>query len=135
VFVTTQKAKVGFIEPMLLLRTEQLPEGVQWTYELKLDGFRALAVKTGGQVRLRSRNDKDFNERYPAVVKALAALPDEVIDGEIVAMDESGPPFFQRPSRLWLFQSADLLLCFRCPDLCGHERHGRTAVHASPLAP
>src|SRR5271155_3832442 len=87
--------KATFIEPMLLLRTEQLPNGAHWTYELKLDGFRALAIKAGGKVGLRSRNDKDFNERYPAVVKALAALPDEtVIDGEIVAMDDSGRPSF-----------------------------------------
>jgi ATP-dependent DNA ligase len=39
-------------------------------------------------VHLRSRNDKDFNARYPAIVKKLAAMPDEtVIDGEIVALD------------------------------------------------
>ena len=82
------KTKAAFIEPMLLLRTERLPEGSKWAYELKLDGYRALAIKTGGKVHLRSRNDNDFNLRYPAVVQALGALPDEtVIDGEIVALD------------------------------------------------
>lgn len=80
---------------MLLRTSESLPEGPNWSYELKLDGYRAIAVKTAGQVRLRSRNDNDFNRRYPAVVKALATLPDEtVVDGEIVALDESGRPSF-----------------------------------------
>jgi bifunctional non-homologous end joining protein LigD len=55
------KTKARFIEPMLLQRTEKLPQGELWMYELKLDGFRAEAIKTGGRVHLRSRNDKDFN--------------------------------------------------------------------------
>ena len=76
---------------MLLLRTERLPKGSKWAYELKLDGYRALAIKTGGKVHLRSRNDNDFNLRYPAVVRALGALPDEtVIGGEVVALAETG---------------------------------------------
>src|SRR5690242_8606341 len=80
---------------MLLLRTEQLPRGDDWLYELKLDGFRAVAFKSSGRVFLRSRNDKDLNGHYPAVVKALGSLPDEtVIDGEVVALDESGRPSF-----------------------------------------
>jgi bifunctional non-homologous end joining protein LigD len=54
------KAQATFIDPMLLLRTEKLPEGNAWLYELKFDGFRAIAFKTGGKVYLRSRNDKDF---------------------------------------------------------------------------
>src|ERR1700681_2080059 len=86
-----RKFRATFIEPMLLLRTEKLPEGVEWLVELKLDGYRALAIKSGGKVRLRSRNDNDFNARYPAIVKALAAMPeDSVIDGEVVALDGEG---------------------------------------------
>jgi DNA ligase D-like protein (predicted ligase) len=90
-----RKIHAHFIEPMLLLRTETLPAGPDWVYELKFDGFRAEAIKSGGMIHLRSRNDKDFNVRYPSIVQALAALPDEtVIDGEIVALDESGRPSF-----------------------------------------
>jgi DNA ligase D-like protein (predicted ligase) len=87
--------KVAFIEPMLLLPTANLPEGDAWAYELKLDGYRAVAIKTSGRVRLRSRNDKDFNRKYPAVAAALGTLPDEtVIDGEVVALDANGRPSF-----------------------------------------
>ena len=79
-----QKIKGRFIEPMLLERAEKLPQDSTWEYELKLDGFRAVAFKTAGQIHLRSRNDKDLNARYPAIVQALAGIPDEtVIDGEI----------------------------------------------------
>jgi bifunctional non-homologous end joining protein LigD len=87
--------KATFIEPMLLLRTSKVPEGDQWTYEIKWDGYRAIAFKTGGKVSLRSRNDNDFALRYPGVTQALSGLPDDtVIDGEIVALDESGRPSF-----------------------------------------
>ena len=52
-------------------------------------------MKTGGLVHLRSRNDKDFNGKYPAIVKALVDMPDEtVLDGEVVGLDESGRPSF-----------------------------------------
>jgi len=58
-----------FVEPMLLLRTDSLPDSEQWLYELKLDGYRAIAFKRDGAAHLRSRNDNDFSGRYPGVVK------------------------------------------------------------------
>ena len=80
---------------MLLRRTEALPRGDEWLYELKLDGYRAIAFKTRGQLHLRSRNDNDFALSYPRVLDGLRKLPDEtVIDGEVVAFDEARRPSF-----------------------------------------
>ena len=91
----SSSSSARFIDPMLLLRTDSLPSGDQWLYELKLDGYRAIAFKRSGVVQLRSRNDNDFSSRYPTVVKALAKLPDNtVIDGEVVAFDSGGRPSF-----------------------------------------
>src|SRR5258705_4283604 len=89
-------AKGRFIDPMLLLRIDSLPnDGERWEYQLKFDGYRAIAFKTGGKLHLRSRNDNDFSVRYADVVKGLAKLPDEtVIDGEVIALDEDGRPSF-----------------------------------------
>lgn len=90
------REKGRFIEPMLLLRTDALPNDAdRWEYQLKFDGYRAIAFKTGGKLHLRSRNDNDFSLRYSGVVKGLAKLPDEtVIDGEVIAVDEDGRPSF-----------------------------------------
>lgn len=89
------KIKAGFIAPMLFLRTDKLPEGAGWAYEIKLDGYRAVAFKTAGKLQLRSRNDNEFALRYASVAKALTQLPDDtVIDGEIVAPDSEGKPSF-----------------------------------------
>ena len=81
---------------MLLLRTDALPDDpARWEYQLKFDGYRAIAFKSGGRVHLRSRNNKDFSSRYSGVVAGLARLPDEtVIDGEVVALGPEGRPSF-----------------------------------------
>jgi DNA ligase D-like protein (predicted ligase) len=81
---------------MLPLRQERLPDDARrWLYQLKLDGYRALAFKSRRDLQLRSRNNKDFRRTYPSIMKGLAMLPDEtVIDGEIVALDDQGRPSF-----------------------------------------
>jgi len=80
---------------MLALSTNLLPEGPEWEYELKLDGYRTLAIRSGKHVQLRSRNNKDLGGRFRGVVAGLAELTDEtVIDGEVVALDDSGRPSF-----------------------------------------
>ncbi len=106
--------KVKFIPPMLLLKTDSLPDNpAQWRYELKLDGYRAIAFKTGGTLHLRSRNNKDFAIRYPAVVGGLAKLPDEtIIDGEVVAFDEEGKPSFNALQNYFSASRAGRLLRF-----------------------
>src|SRR5436309_11999029 len=89
--VTIVLMHARFVPPMLLLRKESLPVGPEWLYEIKLDGYRALAIKSGGKVQLRSRNDNDFSARYSGIAKALMTIPDQtVIDGEVVALDEEG---------------------------------------------
>ena len=100
---------------MLLLPAAELPDDDKWLIELKLDGFRAIAFKADGKVHLRSRNDKDFNSRYPVLVRALGGMPDEtVIDGEVVALDQDGRPSF---SALQNFGSAGATLVYYVFDL------------------
>lgn len=72
------KVTARFIEPMLLLKTEALPDdATRWAYQLKVDGYRSMAFRSKGAVHLRSRNDHDFAARYPGILKGLAKLSDE----------------------------------------------------------
>ena len=108
-----------FIPPMLLLKTGKLAEGSEWRYELKHDGYRAIAFKSRGILALRSRNNKDFTNKYPAILKGLAKLPDEsVIDGEVVAFDEAGRPSF---NALQNSGSSDLELVYYVYDVMVFE--------------
>jgi bifunctional non-homologous end joining protein LigD len=112
------KRKADFIEPMDCAPVPKLIDGPEWVYEIKLDGYRAVAVKSDRGVNLFSRRHKLFNHQYPYLVEALNDLPeDTVVDGEIVALDESGRPNFnllqssrREASRIHYF-IFDLLIC------------------------
>lgn len=88
---------------MKALSVETVPAG-DWRLEIKLDGYRAVAVVNDARVELWSRNHKSLTADYPEVVTAIAKLPcsNAVLDGEIVALDETGRSRFQ------LLQSRDL---------------------------
>ena len=81
--VALPRRKADFIEPMDCAPVSKLPDGSQWVFELKLDGYRAIGVRTGSETILYSRNHKNFNKRFPQIADALDDLPaDTVIDGE-----------------------------------------------------
>jgi bifunctional non-homologous end joining protein LigD len=88
-------SSISFIEPMKARTVQALPVG-NWLYEVKFDGYRALAFKSGKETRLVSRNQKDFTI-FLQLKDALKLLPAEqaVIDGEITALDSNGKPSFQ----------------------------------------
>src|SRR6266403_6397065 len=89
------RTQASFIEPMECLSVSKLPDGATWIWEIKLDGYRALAVKSGTGVTLFSRRRKSLNRQFPYIVEALADLPaGTVVDGEVVAIDDSGRPDF-----------------------------------------
>jgi DNA ligase D-like protein (predicted ligase) len=111
-----------FIEPMECLPVEKIPEGDVWSYELKLDGYRIEAVKTGGKVTLYSRRGTDLSQRFAYVTAALATLPNEtVIDGELVALDEQGKPNF---NLLQNFRSAESHIMFYAFDVLVRKGEG-----------
>lgn len=89
--------KLPFISPMKATLAAEPPKYGDWLYELKFDGYRALALKAGAEVQLLSRNEKDFAQRFPEIVEAVATIPLEsaALDGEIVALDAEGRPSFQ----------------------------------------
>ena len=85
----------AFIEPMECLAITKLPTGPGWVYEIKLDGYRAVAVNSKGKLNLCSRIRKSFHGQYPYIIDSLSDLPENaVVDGEVVALDDEGRPNF-----------------------------------------
>ncbi|QWV93459.1 DNA ligase D [Geomonas oryzisoli] len=82
--------------PMLATSAAESFDDPDWLFEIKLDGYRALAEVSGSKVSLYSRNNLSFNKKFPTVVAALASLGvDAIFDGEVVALDDSGRSYFQ----------------------------------------
>lgn len=86
-----------FVSPQLATLVKEAPKGNEWLHELKFDGYRLLCHLQRGQVRLWTRNRKDWTDKFPTIAKALHGLrvQSAILDAEVVAMDSSGRSRFQ----------------------------------------
>jgi bifunctional non-homologous end joining protein LigD len=83
-----------FVEFQLCRVVDRPPAGKGWVHEIKFDGYRAQLHVHDGAARLLTRSGKDWTVKFPAIAKAGGSLPDVILDGEIVALDEHGAPDF-----------------------------------------
>jgi bifunctional non-homologous end joining protein LigD len=86
------ESQPAFIPPQLAEETSATPDGADWLHEIKLDGYRMQARKSGSRVQLLTRKGLDWTHRMRAVADAIAALPNEklTLDGEVVVLDDRG---------------------------------------------
>ena len=145
----TLPIKPGY-EPMEARVVAELPQGDEWQYEPKWDGFRCLAFRDESKIELRSKSGQPLTRYFPEVVEALSSLRSRrcVLDGEIVVPNVAGLSFdtlLQRihpaasrverlsretPARFLVF---DLLVDARGTDLTGkplEERRERLEAFA-----
>ncbi len=110
--------RLHFIEPMYARLVQKLPEGKDWLYEVKFDGYRCLAGVDSQGVTLWSRRANLFTDQFPRIARAFERLPaGTLIDGEIVALDENGRISFnllqhhRSKAQALLFYGFDILVC------------------------
>jgi len=85
------------IKPMLATLIEEPFDRKEWIFEIKWDGYRAIADISRKKIRLYSRNGVSFNDRFYPIVESLESVPGEyVLDGEVVVVDEEGRASFQQ---------------------------------------
>jgi bifunctional non-homologous end joining protein LigD len=91
-----RRSPTGFVRPCQPVLAPKVPTGLDWTHELKWDGYRIIARREGGRVCLWSRHGRNWTEAFPSIVAALQVLELEnlVIDGEAVCLREDGRPDF-----------------------------------------
>jgi bifunctional non-homologous end joining protein LigD len=109
---------IDFIEPMYALAVQNIPEGKEWLYEVKFDGYRCLAGKDQNGATLWSRRGNDFTSQFPHIARACERLPPTtLLDGEIVAIDKSGRISFnllqhhRSNAQALLFYAFDVIVC------------------------
>jgi len=120
------KREAGFIVPMECLAVTRLPDGPEWLYEIKLDGYRAVAINSRRKVSLFSKNPKSFNRQYPYITEAFCDLPENtVVDGEIAALDDVGRPDF---NLLQHSRSQASRICYFVFDLLIYEGRDLTRL-------
>lgn len=133
-------SRMQFIAPMQAQIVGSLPEGPEWQYEVKFDGYRALAIKRNGEIALLSRRSNSYNTKFSPVVDALEEIEDgAILDGEIVALNEEGRPVFNvlqhyKPGSSPIVFYAFDCLAFRGKDTTGLPLRRRREL-LEPLLP
>ncbi len=111
--------EIEFIESMECLPVPKIPSGPEWTYEIKLDGYRLEAVKAKGDIILYSRRRNVLNKKFHYIASALDSLPkNTIIDGELVALGSDGHPDF---NLLQNFRSAEQSIVYYAFDILVHK--------------
>lgn len=82
-----------FVEPQLCSVCERAPAGAQWAHEVKFDGYRLQLRVAGGKAALRTRKGLDWTDKFGAIARTASKLPDCIVDGEVVALNDGAPDF------------------------------------------
>src|SRR5208282_2849372 len=90
----TVKTVPSFVEPQLAKLVERPPAHAGWVHEVKFDGYRVQLHVSKHAAVLRTRTGLDWTDRFSALANLAKALPDCVIDGEVVALDRKQLPSF-----------------------------------------
>lgn len=130
-----EKKLSEFIVPMLCKTTDKPFDDAEWAFEIKWDGYRAVADLRNDSIGLYSRNGLDFSQKFKKVANALKLQEHEMIlDGEIVAYDDNGKPNFQWLQRIG--DNPDLALIYQVFDLLwlnGHSTEELTYLERKEL--
>jgi bifunctional non-homologous end joining protein LigD len=87
-------AMPDFVAPELCISVDRPPNGEGWCHEIKFDGYRVQLRVEGGEATLKTRKGLDWTDKFKAIAGEGSALPDGLVDGEIVALDHNGAPDF-----------------------------------------
>lgn len=101
-----------FIPPQLCHTLSRPPAGQNWVHEIKFDGYRVQLRVENAEATFKTRKGLDWTEKFKAVAKEAAGLPNAILDGEIVALDRNGAPDFAALQAALSEQKADDLVFF-----------------------
>lgn len=87
-------AMPDFVAPQLCTPVERPPAADGWCHEIKFDGYRVQLRVEDGEATLKTRKGLDWTDKFASIAKEAGALPEVLIDGEIVALDHNGAPNF-----------------------------------------